>query len=205
VNNDTPPKPSDWPPRGDFRPIPDPTILTTQQLGTAVSSLREIIEARLDAMDKAIVLIQNKADRVPSEVDVAVAHLESLHEEKFRSIATQFRERDTRAEQSSRDSKVAVDAALQAAKEAVNEQNKSNAVAISKSEASFIKQIDQMGTIINTMASSLNDKIDDLKARLTAIEGQKKGSQDVWGWIIGALGIGIAIAAVAATLVARHV
>ena len=44
---------------------------------------------------------------------------------------------------------VAVDAALQAAKEAVGEQNKSNALAIAKSEATFTKQIDQIGVLIS--------------------------------------------------------
>src|SRR5579859_5246367 len=124
----------------DLRPVPDPTVLTTQQLQREIGTSRELVEAlasgmqrvfetRLDAMDKAIQLLQAETDRAPARIVQVVDHLRSVHDEKFRSIDKQFLERDTRTEQTSRDSKVAVDAALQAAKEAVGEQNKSNALA----------------------------------------------------------------------------
>jgi hypothetical protein len=178
----------------EVRPVPDPTILTTLQLHREILGLREVIETRLAGMDKAIELIQSAADKVPSKMDVAIQQLRELQDEKFTSIAIQFRERDTRTEQTSRDSKVAVDAALQAAKEAVGEQNKSNALAISKSEATFTKQIDQLGILINTMTTGLNDKIDDIKTRLSLIEGQRKGTGDAWGYIVGIGGLIVAIA-----------
>lgn len=175
---------------------PDPSYLTTQQLLRETSALKEIIEARLDGGDKAINLLQAATDRFPQFVDSAVRQLQGLHEEKFRSIAVQFSERDTRTEQTSRDSKVAVDAALQAAKEAVGEQNKSSALAIAKSETATTKQIDQIGAIIATTAKGVDDKIDDIKARIAAIEGHSKGTGDSWGFIVGAGGVVVAIIAV---------
>jgi hypothetical protein len=86
-----------------------------------------------------------------------------------------------------------VDAALQAAKEAVGEQNKSNALAIAKSEATFTKQIDQIGVLISTMQKGIDDKIDDMKSRLQAIEGQKKGGSDVWAIVIAIAGLAVAV------------
>lgn len=80
--------------------------------------------------------------------------LADTHAEKLNRIQTQFRERDVRTERSSKDSEVAVDAALQAAKEAVGEQNKSSALAIAKSEAATTKEIDQLGGLINTMTKT---------------------------------------------------
>lgn len=193
------------------RVVQDPTALTTLQLSREVLSLRELIEARLDGMDKAIDLLQTTANRSPTigevvaetnqrlkaleeHVEAALGQLKELQDEKisaikdnfeeklsgfqlatdekFFSIATQFQERDTRTEQTSKDSKVAVDAALQAAKEAVGEQNKSNAMSISKSEAAFTKQIDQIGVIINTTAKGVDDKFDDLKTRLLSMEAR---------------------------------
>src|ERR1700738_587069 len=130
------------------RPIPDPTVLTTQQLLRELNNLKEIMYTRLDAMDKAMGIFSDNITRVPTDTDKQISHLKELHDEKFKSISIQFAERDTRTEQTSRDSKVAVDAALQAAKEAVGEQNKSSALAIAKSEASTTKQIDQLGTNI---------------------------------------------------------
>ena len=177
---------------GERRPIPDPTVLTTQQLLRELTALKELVFTRLDGMDEATRLIQAQQARVPTEVDRAVNNLRELlearnnsietnlrdvYDEKFHSIETQFKERDTRTEQTSKDSKVAVDAALQAAKEAVGEQNKSSALAIAKSEASTAKQIDQLQTLITTTSNNSDEKIADLKERLTRIEGMTGGSE----------------------------
>jgi hypothetical protein len=149
----------------DWRPVPDPTVLTTQQLLAAVSAVRELLETRLDAMDSAIELQRETVlNRIPIMIDRTVKGLHDLHEEKFASIKNQFAERDTRAEQTSRDSKVAVDAALQAAKEAV-----------AKNEMVTVKQIDQQQILIHSTTGALNDKIDDIKDRLTLIEGKGFG------------------------------
>jgi len=155
--------------------------------------LREVLETRLAGMDKAIDLIQSAADKVPSKMDVAIQQLRELQDEKFGSIAIQFKERDTRTEQTSKDSKVAVDAALQAAKEAVGEQNKSNALANSKMEASFTKLIDQQAALIAATNKASDDKIDEIRARLSAMEGHSKGSGDVVGWVFGGAGLLIAL------------
>jgi len=216
-------------------PIPDPSLLTTQQLLREISSLKElvfsrfdgfdnartllknsidkhidhltelqgskisatdnasvlirnVIETRLDGMDKAIRLLQDTADKFPARIDEKISALREVHEqkfaaitethgEKFGSIQTQFKERDVRTEQSSKDSKVAVDAALQAAKEAVGEQNKSSALAIAKSENATTKQIDQLAVLIQTMTKGFDDKIGDVKDRLTRIEGKGEGTR----------------------------
>lgn len=190
---------------GDLVPRPDPSLLTTRQLQREVFGLRElletrlagvdathrfvreIIETRLNGMDKAIELLQDTADKFPARIDEKITALREVHEqrfdakfdthlEKFSSIQTQFRERDVRAEQSSKDSKVAVDAALQAAKEAVGEQNKSSALAIAKSETATVKQLEQLYALIASMTKGFDDKIGDVKDRLTRIEGKGEGS-----------------------------
>lgn len=173
---------------GGQRPIPDPTLLTTQQLLRELTTLKELVfsriegmdealRIRLDGMDEATRLLQTQQLRVPSDTDKAIQHLRELTETRFESIEVQFKERDTRTEQTSKDSKVAVDAALQAAKEAVGEQNKSSALAIAKSEASTAKQIDQLQTLIATTNQASTEKIADLKDRLAAVEGRAAGSE----------------------------
>jgi hypothetical protein len=193
------------------RPVPDPTLLTTQQLIRENLWLREVLETRLtgiqeanllrqnntnarfEAYDKAIKLLQDISDKFPGRIDEKIHSLKEVHEEKFASIQVQFRERDVRTEQSSKDSKVAVDAALQAAKEAVGEQNKSSALAIAKSEASTTKQIDQQGLLIQSTAKASDEKIDDIKERLTRIEGGGKGMRDMVGWIVAGIFLLIAV------------
>jgi hypothetical protein len=188
-------------------PVPDPTVLTTAALAQAIAALREILEARmegqkevfetrLNGMDRAIALVQDSADRLPLHMETKVRNLERLHEEKFASVQTQFRERDTRAEQTQKDSKVAVDAALQAAKEAVGEQNKSSSLAISKSEAATTKQIDQLVVLITSSNKALDEKINDVKERVTRTEGKGAGLSAGWGYIVGAAGVAAAISAV---------
>ncbi len=192
-------------------PIPDPSLLTTQQLIRENLWLREVLETRLEGMDsaailrqsntnarfeaydKAIKLLQDISDKFPYRIDEKIHSLKEVHEEKFSSIQVQFRERDVRTEQSSKDSKVAVDAALQAAKEAVGEQNKSSALAIAKSEASTTKQIDQQGLLIQSTAKASDEKIDDIKERLTRIEGGGKGMRDMVGWIVAGVLFVIAV------------
>jgi predicted nucleic acid-binding Zn-ribbon protein len=98
-------------------------------------------------------------------------------------------------------------AALQAAKEAVGEQNKSNVLANTKSEAAFTKLIDQLSVLIDRTDKSLSDKIEDSKERigvieknanerLTAMESHSKGSRDtshdIWGYLVGFGGLVIA-------------
>jgi hypothetical protein len=151
--------------------------------------VRTVIETRLNGNDQAIELLQATADKFPARMDEKIESLRGVHNEKFESIQKQFIERDVRTDQTSRDSKVAVDAALQAAKEAVAEQNRSSALAIAKSEASTVKQIDQMGLLIQTGNKAVDDKFDDIKERLTRIEGKGEGGHQAWGYVIGAFGL----------------
>jgi hypothetical protein len=153
----------------------DPSELTVKLLSRELANLRQIMEARMDGSDKIVGLLQGALQARPDVITKEVGHLKVLHEEKFASIDTQFKERDTRAEQTSKDSKVAVDAALQAAKEAVGEQNKSSALAIAKSETATAKQLDQIGINIQTTTANLNDKIDDVKVRLLTLDGKLIG------------------------------
>lgn len=164
-----------------------------------IHGLREILETRLDGMDKAIALRQSAMDHAWSHVDEKIAAVQAVQEqrvlnlsdtygERFNSIQMQFKERDVRTDQSSKDSKVAVDAALQAAKEAVGEQNKSSALAISKSEASITKQIDQLGQQIQAITKASDDKFTDVKERLTRIEGGSQGGKAMWGYVAAGFG-----------------
>jgi len=187
-------------------PVPDPTILTTQALLREVESLRmstshnnnmlrELIETRLDGNDQAVALLRTTTDKIPSYINNSILGLKELHQEKFDSIQTQFRERDTRTEQASKDSKVAIDAALSAQKESVDKQNISNTLAVNKSEFSFTKQVDEIGKRIDTVAKSLDEKVADIKDRITVIESRNQGilmnksdTKDIWGYVIGAGG-----------------
>jgi hypothetical protein len=159
----------------DVRPVPDPTVLTTEQLRRELGSLREILQARLDGMDRAQELLNGDMRRVPSETDKQVQHLRELHETKFDGVQTQFEERDKRTEQLSLASRTAIAAALQAQKESAIAQNESNAASVTKSEGAFTKQIDAIGLLVQSTKIAIESNIADIKERLTSIEGRTMG------------------------------
>lgn len=184
-------------------PVPDPTLLTTAALTREIAALKELVVTRLDAMDKAQFLFDTNLNRVPTDTDKQIGHLKELVfgrfdtvNEKFFGIQTQFAERDTRSERESKDNKVAVDAAFAAQKEAASKQNESNTLAISKSETATSETINKLAELFKTTTDALASNIVDLKERITRIEGKGTGRNDVWGYVIGASGIVVAIIAV---------
>src|SRR5664279_5661598 len=59
-----------------------------------VEAQLETVRTRINAIDKATEVFQQGLERVPTDVDKATVNLRNLHEEKFRTITLQFRERD---------------------------------------------------------------------------------------------------------------
>jgi len=150
---------------GDFRPVPDPTVLTTAQLLRELGALRELLETRLDAMDLATSLLSETVNRTPTVIQTEIAHLRELDAEKFAGITLQFAERDVRTEQAAKAGKEALDAALLSAKELVAQQNEANRGEAAKTEQNFTKQIDAQAA-----------RIDELKERIDRGEGSTQGS-----------------------------
>ena len=189
-------------------PVPDPTVLTTQAVDRAIASYREVVDAqiknletRLHGMDRATELIAEELVKTINQTsemcariredfgrDLAalresytlqIANVRDVSLEKFAAVDTRFLERDTRTEETAQQSRISLDAALAAAKEAVGEQNRANSLAIGKSEGATQKQIDAMTELMATSNRALEDKIADLKGRLDRGEGQDKGTTEM--------------------------
>lgn len=164
------------------RPDPDPTLLTTENLRREIANLKDLLEAK----------VKGNHDLIVSELRTQT----SVTEERFKSIAIQFEERDRRTEQLSIADKTAIAAALQAQKEAAGATNESNAVALAKMENNFTGLIAQGQTLLQTVTENLRRDLSDVKTRLDTREGQSKGIGDVFGWVVGAVGLLIALAAI---------
>jgi hypothetical protein len=183
------------PPQQGWTPVPDPTTLTTEALRREVAGLKELLETRLDAMDRAVEVFDANLNKVPTETDLKVGQLREvvyetfktigteidglrlLTKEQFRGIELQFTERDTRTRDTAAQGALALTAALAAQKEAVAEQNKSFEKSIDKSERSTTEQITQQSILLQTTGSSLNEKIVALDNRMTRFEGLGLGAQ----------------------------
>jgi hypothetical protein len=160
------------------KPETDPSHLTTQALRHEIGSIKELFDTRFDGLDSTVERMLVLIDRLSAVMDEKVNQLRNLTDEKFAGVGSRFAEARYLTEQTSRNDKIALDAALQAQKEDVGKQNDSNNASISKTEILFTKQID-----------ALDDKIDDIKSRFIAGDSQMKGKTEGIG-AAGALIIG---------------
>lgn len=187
-------------------PVPDPTVLTTQQLYREIAMMRELLEAKAGCQADALARHENEAQRRFIEIGQIntkfseltlreVQQLKQLHDERFATVGMRFDERDKRFEQIDKANKDAIAAALVGAKELTNVQNIANNQAFEKSQVNFSKQIDQISEILRTITRSTEDKIGDLKTRLDTIEAKKAGSSENWSGLISVAGLIISIGA----------
>jgi uncharacterized protein YoxC len=179
-------------------------------------SLIKVIETRFDAMDKATNLLSDTVNRFPTDVELRVAQLKAVHDERFKGIESKvedlasgmvvrFQERDTRSERESRDAKIAVEAAFAAAKEAVAENNKSSALATDKSEIAFTKQIDAIQLLITATNKAIDDKVADLKARADNGSGRSGATADFRALSLSTITIVVAIVGIIAYFIGTHI
>lgn len=164
--------------QGDVRPVPDPTVLTTAASLRLEETLRRLVQSEIE-------------------------HMEMLMNERFAHIETQFKMLDARTAEQKKDTKDALDAALAAQKEAVASQTASSEKSITKSETATIERIKAVETLLSASTRASDDKIDDLKSRIVAIEAVKLGTKEsvsdsraTIAAVVGVIGVVIAFAAV---------
>jgi hypothetical protein len=256
----------------DWRPRPDPTVLTTQQLretetalnrtiierigglrelleqrlegmdratelvavqirdmegegaaehtrvrsefAAADQSLRELMGSRIDGMDKANELLAANVSKFPSDIDRAVAALKAVLSAEIQRVQDVLtgeiqrigdvtQEKFTAIDGTFQSNALALTAALAAQKEAAAEQNKSNTLAITKSESSTKETIAANAAQAQTGLASLSVQFTDVKERVVRIESSGVGAAgarterrlDV-GAIVAAIAVLVSIAAI---------
>lgn len=100
-------------------PVPDPTKLTQEAVDRLEKSmtrdmqtLKELMEMRFDGNARAVVLLHDSTDKLPTLIDEKILALRGVHEEKFDSINKQFGLVEQQRVEQKQDTKAAVDAAL---------------------------------------------------------------------------------------------
>jgi len=167
---------------GGSRPVPDPTILTTEQLLRAIAAERQYVDSQLEIRDErlrgidvATTIRMKQVSKFPEQVDSKILHQRELTEVRFGSIAKQFEERDTRSERESRDNNLKVDAAFAAQEKSAARQEESNQKAIAKQDENNQKAIDKLEQLMGSGIKALSDKIDDLKTEQGELRSQING------------------------------
>jgi hypothetical protein len=168
--------------------VVDRAILNLRELTTAnvdgkIAVLDERlagVRSRIDAMDKAIILLQTSNDKVPDFVRNEVKQLKEVHAEKiegavdvvneriksladvttqqFASINDKFAEKDK-----------AVSVGLSAQKESAAATQDSNTAATNKMEANFTALLTQGRELLAEVRKSTELQINDLKANMQAL------------------------------------
>lgn len=130
--------------------------------------VRREVADRVNASSDHSALEIHRVEQVAHE---ELNHLREVYEQKYIGIGTRFDERDERTAQAAQESRISLDAALAAAKEAVGAQQEANSTAIAKSEAATQKTIDALTASSAAANRSLDDKIADIKSRVDRGEG----------------------------------
>jgi hypothetical protein len=156
-------------------PKPDPTLLTTASLLREIANLKELQGANLEVVSSSLEGLTRRFDHKYVESAADLQHLRELVFERIegmRELSKQARE----------DHKISLDAAFRSAKEAGD-----------KSEQSFEKQIKALSERTESESKATNEKINLLQSRIDLGEGKSKGAGDLYGYLIGAAGVGAAI------------
>lgn len=168
-------------------PVPDPTVLTTENLRREIDSLHELIEARLSEFGAHSIRLQIAVDSIPSMVEKRLHTLEGLQAEKFTSVSQQFRERDERMAQTQIAQKefaaaqavaaqIANTVALSAQKEASAAQSTFFASTMAERQGATTKQIDNIVLLLASSAKASDDKISAITQRLDRSDGISSGN-----------------------------
>jgi hypothetical protein len=148
-----------WTPRPWTPDQADPTKLTTDAVHAAVdvsrrelAAARELIDARFDAVDKSVTALREL-------LEAQIRNVQSVTREKFAAVDGTFAS-----------NALALTAALAAQEKAVAEQNKSNSLAIDKSEKTTKETIAANAAQASAGLLSQADTIADVKERVVRLE-----------------------------------
>jgi len=179
---------------GDWRPIPDPSKLTTDAIDAATGKIYKTVEdkiailraemlirdARFEGMDKASELMREDVNRVPTLLQTEIAHLKELQEtqkEDLKELLKEIIQREVKGigdQITGRDTALA--AALKAAQDAVAQQNTANGLAIDKAQAATKEAQTAISELFRTRTDALATVAADLRSRLDRIEAGGIGS-----------------------------
>jgi cobalamin biosynthesis Mg chelatase CobN len=140
-------------PQIELRPVPDPTVLTTEQLLREINGVITLLKTQI-AGDQAATNI--RFAQIEHEFDLVELH---------------------RIEQKA-DTKAAVDAALAAADRAVREQTTASEKSITKSETAAAEQSKQQYATFSASLKAVADTLADVKERVSRIEATRLGASE---------------------------
>jgi hypothetical protein len=172
----------------DWRPIPDPTELTQKLVSEAIIGFREVVETRLNAMDRATDLVADRLDNVKGDIQTQrtqlletfgeklvaleriirsdIDNVRQVNIERFLAVDREFKQRDDRGVHTEEERRRSLDAAFAAAKEAAAELQKANTQAIAKSEVNAKETVAALSILMTTKFQVVENIVNEHQRRL---------------------------------------
>jgi hypothetical protein len=135
-----------------------------------VNALRELLGARIDGMDQATRLLADGFAQFPSDLDRSASALREILSRQISNVQNVTLEKFAATEGTFDSNALALTAALAAQKEAAAEQNKSNTLAIAKSEQATKETIAANAAQTSAGLTSQAAIVADLKERVVRLE-----------------------------------
>ena len=178
------------------RPVPDPTQLTQTAIDRSINSALALIDEKIDGAKRAVqavieghwALDENRFANAKHELEQAILRRNDLDTERFGAVNLRFTERDLRFAQQNADHQSAIAAALAAVTSA-------NA----RLETTFSKQIEALSARLDAQAIAQAERITDMKDRISAVEGERRGSTMSSTLMIGIVGSMLVLAGLVVT------
>jgi tetrahydromethanopterin S-methyltransferase subunit B len=146
------------------RPVPDPTLLTTEALHREIAGLKELVFQRMDNTDR-------------------------LNAERFKGIQAGFSERDERMTQAIADNRSRVEDAFRASENLVTAKSDAAAEAIRKSEMSTEKLISNLDARLD----DVRDRQRSTEGRGSGYATSWAIAVAIFGMVIGITGVILAV------------
>lgn len=187
-----------------IKTVPDPSLLTTEQLLREISRVVALLEAEMHG-DREVSEAERRGIRehVKDQLDA----IRGKHEVRFIGIDDRFDAIEAVRREQKADTQKNVEDALLAAKEALREQKSTYDASLTKTEASIKEQSGQRDATVNARILAMEGVLNDVKTRVDRMEAAKIGSAENHtnarldlGSVVGFIGMLIAISTVVIVL-----
>ncbi len=159
-------------------PVPDPTVMTTEQLDRTVDALRDYVNAqvkyideRFRGIDEASKVLAETVSRFPTHIQQEIGHVRELmtkDEHHAKELIKAHDEHD-------REMALLREASSQ---KAIDKADSATQKAIDKTETATVAALTRLEALFSATTGPINKNLDDLKSRMDRLEAAKLGGSE---------------------------
>jgi len=194
---------------------PDPTVLTTQQLERGLNSERDYVDGqvgiiieRLQAIDRATVLLNETVNRVPTDLQTAVKNISEVFDIQLQAQREVAAVREQYRLELKGDAKEALTTALAAAEKAVQaalaaaEKARDQQTIASQlaTEKAFVEALGQQQQTFTVAIANVVEGLNEVKGGISDMRSERRGGRENQAAIYAAVGFALTMLIIIATV-----